>query len=107
MTSPIGLVIDSENSLYIADLNNSRVQKWAKHAWTGQTVAGQSSGASGSNSASLNTVGGIAVDDGKNLYVVDTYNCRVQYWLSGASSGTKVAGTGKISIETMMNIGLN
>jgi len=95
LSSPMGLALDSSNTLYIGDLNNSRVQKWAMDAWTGTTVAGQISGASNSTSNSLNQAGGLVIDSTGDIYVVDIFNSRIQYWPNGASSGTTVAGTGK------------
>jgi hypothetical protein len=95
LSSPMGLALDSSNTLYIGDLNNSRVQKWPMGAWTGITVAGQASGASNSTANSLNQVGGIVIDSNDGVYVSDIFNCRIQYWPNGASSGTNVAGTGK------------
>lgn len=92
---PFGLAFDSQNVLYVGDMNNSRVQQWAINGWTGATVAGQSSGTSGSALNQLNKAGGIAIDSGGNIYIADTYNSRVQYWANGASTGSTIAGTGK------------
>lgn len=112
LSSPMGIAIDSANSIYVSDLNNSRVQKWPKNAWAGTTVAGQSNGSSGSSSAYLNVAGGIAIDDADNVYVADVFNSRIQFWMSGASSGITVAGTGmrmtilffhNTSLEVFMN----
>jgi sugar lactone lactonase YvrE len=94
-SSPMGLALDSSNTLYIGDLNNSRVQKWPMGAWAGITVAGLASGAANTTANSLNQVGGIAIDSAGGLYVSDIFNCRIEYWPNGASSGTMVAGTGK------------
>jgi hypothetical protein len=92
----MGLALDSSNTLYIGDLNNSRVQKWPMGAWIGSTVAGQINGASSSTSNSLNQVGGLVIDSTGGIYVADIFNFRIQYWPNGASSGTTVAGiTGK------------
>jgi len=96
LSCPMGLALDSSNTLYIGDLNNSRVQKWPMGAWIGSTVAGQINGASSSTSNSLNQAGGVAIDSTDGIYVADIFNCRIQYWPNGASSGTTVAGiTGK------------
>jgi len=94
-SSPMGLALDSSNTLYIGDLNNSRVQKWPMGAWAGTTVAGQANGSSGSANNSLSQAGGIAIDSADGIYVADIFNSRVQYWSNGASSGTTLAGTGK------------
>jgi hypothetical protein len=63
-------------------------------AWIGTTVAGQANGSWGTANNSLDQVGGIAIGSADDIYVVDIFNCRVQYWPNGASSGTIVAGAG-------------
>ena len=95
LNGPLGFVLYSSNTLYISDQNNSRVQKWDLNAWVGMTVAGQASGTTSSTSAFLNKAGGLAVDSAGSVYVVDMYNCRVQYWPAGATTGTLVAGNGR------------
>jgi sugar lactone lactonase YvrE len=95
LSSPVGLALDSSNTLYIGDLNNSRVQKWPMGTWIGITVAGLASGAANITANSLNQVGGLVIDSTGGIYVSDMVNCRIQYWPNGASSGTMVAGTGK------------
>ena len=92
LNAPLALALDSSNALYIADHNNSRVQKWASNSWTASTVAGQASGISSSTAGFLNKAGGLAVDSSDNVYVVDIVNCRVQFWQTGATVGTTVAG---------------
>lgn len=90
---PFGLHVDSSNTLYIADWNNNRVQKWLYGASNGITVAGQANGATGSNSSFLSSATGVAVDSSGNVYVTDVGNARIQLWSSGATSGTTIAGT--------------
>ncbi len=87
--------MDSSNTLYIADNNNNRIQKWLNGASTGTTVAGQATGIPGTSSSFLQNPSGIAVDSSGNVYVTDTSNQRIQFWLNGASSGTTIGGTGK------------
>ncbi|CAF4238753.1 unnamed protein product, partial [Rotaria sp. Silwood2] len=95
---PFGITLDSSNALYISDQNNNRVQKWLADASTGTTVAGQASAVGGTASNSLDTPSGVLLDSSGNIYVADTNNFRIQYWSSGASSGTTIAGiTGSAS----------
>ncbi|CAF4921243.1 unnamed protein product [Rotaria sp. Silwood1] len=91
---PMGLALDSSNTLYVADWYNNRVQAWLLGASTGMTVAGDASGTPGSDSNYLNTPADVAVDSNGNIYVADTYNHRVQFWARDASTGTTIAGTG-------------
>ncbi|CAF5160781.1 unnamed protein product, partial [Rotaria magnacalcarata] len=93
LNKPQGLSIDSNGTLYIADRNNCRVQKWLSGARNGTTVAGQSNGTCGSGPSLLQTPQGVIVDSDGNVYAVDTYNNRVQLWSYGASFGIMVAGT--------------
>jgi sugar lactone lactonase YvrE len=94
-SSPMGLALDSSNTLYVSDLNNSRVQEWPANSWTGTTVAGQSSGAHGSTSDYLFQAGGLVIDSSGSVYVADIHNHRIQYWINGQATGTTVAGNGR------------
>ncbi len=93
--SPFGLAIDSYNTLYIADCNNNRVQRWLMGASTGTTVYGQANGTAGGTSSDLNTPGGILLDSNSNIYIADGGNSRIQFWPAGATSGVTIAGNGK------------
>ncbi|CAF5043200.1 unnamed protein product, partial [Rotaria magnacalcarata] len=103
LNGPRGLSIDSNGTLYIADRNNCRVQKWLSGAPNGTTVAGQSNGTCGSGPSLLQTPQGVIVDSNGNVYAVDTYNNRVQLWSYGASFGIMVAGTVMIPYFEIMN----
>ncbi|CAF0833013.1 unnamed protein product [Rotaria sordida] len=92
--SPFGLFVDSASSLYIADWRNNRIQKWLAGASNGTTVAGQENGTSGLSSSELYLAAGVLVDSSGNMYVLDTWNHRIQLWASGATFGTTIAGTG-------------
>ncbi|WP_425290766.1 hypothetical protein [Spirosoma linguale] len=92
LDSPFGIYVDEAGSMYVADYNNHRVQKWASGATSGTTVAG--TGTAGSAANQLNHPLGVYVDGAGAIYVSDTDNNRVQKWASGATSGTTVAGTG-------------
>ncbi|MBJ7283230.1 MAG: NHL repeat-containing protein, partial [Acidimicrobiia bacterium] len=87
---PRGVAVDTSGNIYIADMYNNRIQKWAPGATEGTTVAG--GGAYGSNANQLNGPRGVAVDTNDNIYIADTYNNRIQKWAPGATEGTTVAG---------------
>ena len=74
LNSPMGIAVDSEGNLYIADYGNNRVRKVSNGIIT--TVAGNGAAASGGDGAPA--VGapepgpmGVAVDGAGNLYIVD------------------------------------
>ncbi|CAF1234757.1 unnamed protein product [Rotaria sordida] len=94
LNTPIDLAVDFSNTLYIADFNNHRIQKWLTGALNGTTVAGQASGTSGTGAAYLRAPTGVIIDSNNNIYVSDSNNARIQEWINGATSGTTIAGTG-------------
>ncbi|CAF4539650.1 unnamed protein product, partial [Rotaria sp. Silwood2] len=48
LNTPWDVTLDYQNSLYIADRNNHRIQKYLVGSLSGITVAGQANGTSGS-----------------------------------------------------------
>ena len=99
LSYPYDLTLDLSKSVYIAERGNNRVEKWLLGASSGTTVAGQANGAAGSSLNYFNRAGGVVIDSSGNLYVTDPFNHRVQYWASGSSSGTIIAGTGTSTKE--------
>ena len=102
--APYHLVIVSSSTFYVADAGNQRVQKFTSGSMFGSTIAGQGSGASGSTAMYLNNPAYIIVDSSGNLYVADSANHRVQYFVNGSLVGVTVAGTGKFSISSVLNL---
>lgn len=95
LRTPLGVAVDSNGNLYIADFNNSRVRKVSGGNIT--TVAGNGtpgfSGDGGSaTAAGLNLPAGVAVDAAGNLFIADTANHRIRR-VSGGTI-TTVAGNG-------------
>jgi gliding motility-associated-like protein len=84
-----GVAVDGAGNVYVADMNNNRVQKWAPGATSGVTVAGGNGPGTAANQ--LNVPQGLFLDAGGNLYIVDNSD-RVLKWALGASSGITVAG---------------
>ena len=58
---------------------------------TGVVVAG-TTGTFGSAANQLSQPWNLFVDSSRNMYIADAANHRIQYWPSGASSGTTIAG---------------
>ncbi|TAE22699.1 MAG: hypothetical protein EAZ91_23250 [Cytophagales bacterium] len=93
---PVSVFVDGNGAIYIADVNNRRIQKWAAGgaglpATSGTTVAGGSRGAAANQ---LENPYGVFVDGNGAVYIADAGNNRVQKWTAGATSGTTVAGNG-------------
>jgi len=91
--SPSGLFIDDNDTLYIADRNNSRVIKFPPNSTAstlGTIVAG--GGGNGSTPDKLKDPTGVYVDNSGNVYVADASNNRIQKWSRKATSGVTVAG---------------
>lgn len=75
------------NQLFLFFLATALTYNWNA---SGITVAG--TGTAGSNVNQLNTPFGIFMDSFNALYIADYGYNRIQKWLSGASTGTTVAG---------------
>ncbi|CAF4945941.1 unnamed protein product, partial [Rotaria sp. Silwood1] len=98
-TSTIGfcysIFVDKNENLYVSDFTNNRVVRYSPNSSSGMPgmiIAGN--GTSGNDSSQLNIPWGIFVNEVETLYVVDSFNHRVQIWNNGASFGVTVAGTG-------------
>ncbi|CAF1022415.1 unnamed protein product, partial [Adineta ricciae] len=90
LSTPAGMFIDMNTSfIWLADTQNSRIVRWES-----PTIGIIVCGSNGSNSDQFFRPFGLFIDqsDYNTLYVADTYNHRVQRWLSGAKNGTTVAG---------------
>ncbi|HEY1354057.1 MAG TPA: NHL repeat-containing protein [Ktedonobacteraceae bacterium] len=101
LSHPGGVALDSSNNLYIADSNNNRVLFFPSGSTTATRVYGQG----GSFTTNFGNKGGVTADsqDGpvgllldhaNNLYVADTENNRVLFYLSGSTTATGVYGQG-------------
>ncbi|CAF1193263.1 unnamed protein product [Adineta steineri] len=72
---PRSIIVDSSGTLYIADTNNNRIQRWLPNASNGTTVAG---GIPGTASDQLYFLETVLFDKYGNLLVSDRYNNRIQ-----------------------------
>ena len=92
--SCFGIFVDITNTLYCSMTNGHKVAKrWLDDSVTNLTsIAG--TGFSGNISDALNEPHGIFVDTNFDLYVADSMNNRIQFFRSGQTNGTTVAGTG-------------
>nr|WP_293834078.1 NHL repeat-containing protein [uncultured Arsenicibacter sp.] len=95
---PAGVAVDAAGFVYVADVQNHRIVKFAPNAISGSAgivVAG--TGSAGSGPDKLNKPTGVALDGSNNIYVADSENHRIQKFGStsvGGDNGITVAGTG-------------
>ncbi|CAF1562543.1 unnamed protein product, partial [Rotaria magnacalcarata] len=92
LNCPMGIYVDTNNAVYVADRSNHRIQKWPAGAAVGTTVAGQSS-VSGTWSYQLNLPTAIIFDQHGYMYVMDAGNSRIQRWLPGMTYGVTVVAS--------------
>jgi gliding motility-associated-like protein len=90
LNKPFSVFVDEYGNIFIADLGNNRIQKWAAGASSGVTVAGGNGAGSAANQ--LNGGAAVFVDQAGNIFVSDGGNNRVQKWGPGATNGITVAG---------------
>ena len=74
---PLGVAVDQQGVVYVADHSNNRVQRFAATAVTGADAAASYMG--------LNEPHDVAVDKQGNLYIADTLNSQVLVFKDGAS----------------------
>ncbi|CAF4242656.1 unnamed protein product, partial [Adineta steineri] len=72
---PRSIIVDSSGTLYIADANNNRIQRWLQNASSGTTIVG---GIQGAASDQLYFPETVLFDKYGNLLVSDRYNNRIQ-----------------------------
>ena len=95
--NPWGLALTYENTLYVVDRHNHRVQKYLQGSSNGTTVAGQANATTCSSYQCLCNSSSIVLDDNENLFISDTGNQRAVLWKKDAIIGELVAGTGTSS----------
>jgi hypothetical protein len=107
---PIGLYLDSSsNSLVIANAGANNIVRWVLGASSWTLIAGDPSGTVGATSTMFYHPAGVTFDSWGNMYVADTYNHRIQFFLAGQSSGTTIAGvaTTRGNSSTLLNFPYN
>lgn len=98
LNDPLGILVDREGNLYIADKGNHRVRRMDTDGVL-TTIAGNGApGFSGDGGparlASLRSPSGLALDSAGNLYISDTDNHRIRR-VSSNGTITTIAGTGQ------------
>ena len=95
LNKPIQVVVDSNDTLYISDSQNHRIQQWLLNAPSGTTIAGKQNGGPGNSSSELFNPEAVVLDSSNGIYIADAKNHRIVHWVKGASNGTLIAGTGR------------
>ena len=87
---PYKIFVDVDQSLYIADTFNHRIQRWASGACFGVTIAG--TGTVGATDNQLYYPVAVIVDSNQYMYISDQFNNRVHRWLVGDCVGQCLVG---------------
>ncbi|CAF0727312.1 unnamed protein product [Adineta steineri] len=74
LSRPMGIFVDVNFDLYVADCNNNRIQLFKSGKLNGTTIVGKGSS---SNNNSLRCPSGIVLDADKYLFIVDRWNNRI------------------------------
>ncbi|CAF4626919.1 unnamed protein product, partial [Didymodactylos carnosus] len=98
---PAGIFVDDDESVFIADRNNHRIQKWLPNATNGTTVAGITN-SSGNDSRHLNSPYCVWLDKDNNMIILDSGNSRVLKWPQGSTNGTTLVQLDNISFTPWM-----
>ena len=97
LATPNGVFVGSDNSIYIADLNNNRIRKVSTSGTistiAGNGVRGFSGDGSSPTSAELNAPAAVVLDPAGNIYIGDSGNNCVREIAVGGSINT-IAGNG-------------
>jgi sugar lactone lactonase YvrE len=99
LNSPMGVALDAEDNLYIADLGNHCIRRVDAISGAITTIAGTGvEGFNGDNiaatSAQLDSPFAIEIDKSGNLYIADTGNSRVRRVDAVTGIISTIAGTG-------------
>ena len=89
-SSPQSVTLDSGGNMYVVELGNHRVTRWAPGSTTGVVVAGGNGNGSATNQ--LGSPNDLYLDGNGNMYISEPVNSRITKWLPGATSGIVVAG---------------
>jgi trimeric autotransporter adhesin len=99
LNEPYGVAVDTKGNVYVADYSNDVVRKITGGIMSTIAGIGQVNGYSGdggpATDALLYEPSAVAVDKSGNVFIADTYNCRVREINASTGIITTVAGNGE------------
>ncbi|CAF4796845.1 unnamed protein product, partial [Rotaria socialis] len=101
LSYPWGVYVTENGTIYVADSNNHRIQKFTRSSTSGLTVAGIS-GVAGSLPSQLRNPTSILVDQYHTLFVLDRGNHRIMKWPLGSAFGYIVVPISSINSASSM-----
>ena len=106
---PQGVAVDSAGNVYVADLDNDRIQKFTS---TGSFLTKW--GSNGTGDGQFDGPAGVAVDSAGNVYVADGHNDRIQKfsstgtfirkWGSNGTGDREFQGPGGVAVDSAGNV---
>ena len=115
--NPVGLVVDKEGNVLIADIRNNKIRKVNSQTGIITTVAGNGCLQPSPNcslgdgqlatKASLNVPTGLALDDDGNIFIADLENSRIRKVDGKTGIISTVAGNGKQGITRDGDLAIN
>lgn len=99
LSNPDQIALDNVGNIYVVDVGNDRIRMVAAGTGTITTVAGDGTSAplndgGPATSAALKNPKGLAIDNGGNLYISDSDNCRIREVAANTGIITTIAGNG-------------
>ncbi|CAM2702686.1 unnamed protein product [Rotaria socialis] len=95
LQNPVGLCVDDDRTVYIADYSNHRIMEWKYGVTTGRVVAGGNGG--GSRLDQLNSPAAVIIDKERNNLIISDYNNkRIVRWprQNGTQGETIISNVG-------------
>jgi len=89
--NPVGIYVDENENIFVAESGSNRVTKWSLEKSIGQRVAGTER-KNGSRLSDLNRPTSIILDDEQIMYITDCYNNRILRWRKDSTQGECIVG---------------